>query len=268
MTSTTSEIVAGDGTALLTRRWEFADPRANVLIVHGLGEHSGRYEHVGAFLVDRGYAVTSFDLRGHGASGGPRVDLESFSQYLDDLEQVVGETARPLVVYGHSMGGLIATSYAVSSRPQPDAYVLSAPALRAATPALLRLIAGGLSRIAPNVHLPTAIKGEQLSRDPEVGAAYFADPLVNVKATARFAPIVFAEMTRIASLLPNIDRPTLVIHGAEDEIVPPDASAPLAAVPGVERKLFPGLRHETHNEPEQAEVLGFVAGWLDRQFAA
>lgn len=268
MTSTTGEIVASDGTTLLTRRWEREAPRASVLIVHGLGEHSGRYEHVAAFLVDRGYAVAAFDLRGHGASGGPRVDLDSFSQYLDDLEQMVGEVAEPLIIYGQSMGGLIATSYAVSTRRQPDAYVLSAPALRAATPALLRLTAKGLTRVAPKLHLPTGIKGEQLSRDPAVGAAYFADPLVNTKATARFGSIVFAEMDRIAPLLPDITRPTLVIHGAQDELVPPAASAPLAGVAGVERKLFPGLRHETHNEPEQDEVLDFVADWLDRQTEA
>jgi len=268
MSSTTGETTASDGTTLLTRRWDCAEPRGNVLIVHGLGEHSGRYEHVGAFLVDRGYAVRAFDLRGHGASGGPRVDLESFSQYLDDLEQMVGAVAEPLIIYGHSMGGLIATSYAVSSRPQPAAYVLSAPALQAATPRLLQLIAKGLSRFAPKVHLPTSVKGDQLSRDPAVGAAYFADPLVNTKATARFAPIVFAEMGRIATLLPTISRPVLVIHGAQDELVPPAASAPLAGVAGVDRKLFPGLRHECHNEPEQDEVLGFVADWLDRQSLA
>jgi alpha-beta hydrolase superfamily lysophospholipase len=238
-----------------------------MLIIHGVGEHSGRWEHVGDFFADRGYDVTSFDLRGHGASGGDRIDLESFDQYLDDVERVFAEIPDdlPRVIYGHSMGGLIATAYGMSSRRQPDRYVLSAPALAADVPAALRLAAKVLSRITPGLRLKNSIKGEQLSRDPSVGEKYFADPLVETKATARFGAILFGEMDSLGDRYEGLSRPTLVIHGAEDSLVPPRASAPLAALDNVERKLFAGLRHETHNEPEQAEVLGFVAAWLDDQ---
>ncbi len=238
-----------------------------MLIIHGVGEHSGRWGHVGDFFADRGYDVTAFDLRGHGASGGDRVDLESFDQYLDDVERVFGEIPDdlPRIIYGHSMGGLIATAYGMSSRMQPDRYVLSAPALAADVPAALRLAAKVLSRITPGLRLKNSIKGEQLSRDPSVGEKYFADPLVETKATARFGAILFGEMDSLGDGYQGLSRPTLVIHGAEDSLVPPRASAPLAALDNVERKLFAGLRHETHNEPEQAEVLGFVASWLDDQ---
>jgi len=237
------------------------------LLVHGLGEHSGRYEHVAAHLDEHGFDVSAFDLRGHGASGGERVDLETFSQYLDDLEMMFASLPQdlPTVIYGHSMGGLIATSYAVSDRPQPALYVLSAPALAADVPAPLRMASKVLARIRPGMRLPNSIKGEQLSRDPAVGERYFADPLVVTKGTARFGTVLLGQIARITDQLDAFATPALVIHGADDELVPPHASAPLAAIPGVERKLFPGLRHEVHNEPEQDEVLGFVVAWLDDQ---
>ncbi len=269
MTSTTSQVMANDGLGLLARHWSCENPVARVLIVHGLGEHSGRYEHVGEYLVQQGFEVVSFDLRGHGASGGDRVHLESFDEYLDDLEVVAAELKRdiPLIIYGHSMGGLIAASYGVSTRPQPDLYVLSAPAIAAEVPLHLRVIAKVGSRLRPRMYFPNSIKGEQLSRDPAVGEKYFADPLVETRTTARFGAVFIAQMEGIADKIGRLVTPTLVVHGAEDELVPPQASAPLAALPGVERKLFAGLRHEIHNEPERDDVLGFVAGWLKAQLA-
>ena len=117
------------------------------------------------------------------------------------------------------------------------------------------------------MRMANSIKGEQLSRDPAVGEKYFADPLVETKATARFGAIFLSQMAAIRDDYDRLTRPTLVIHGADDELVPPHASAPLAALENVERKLFAGLRHEIHNEPEQDEVLGFVVSWLDSQLA-
>ena len=269
MTSMTSSITTADGITLLTRTWECSDPTAHVLLIHGLGEHSGRWEHVGTFLADRGYSTHSFDLRGHGASGGRRVHIEDYNEFLDDVALLLGDLPEglPRVIYGHSMGGLIATGYAVSDRPQPDLYVLSAPALDADLPVPLQIASRVLRRVVPKLPLPNSVKGEQLSRDPSVGERYFADPLVQTKATANFGTVMLEAMTDVREQLDQFTKPALVIHGADDPLVPPHASAPLAAVPSVERKLFPGLRHETHNEPEQDEVLGFVADWLDAQLA-
>jgi len=267
MSSTTEQMLADDGIQLLLRRWDCAEPRAHILIVHGVGEHSGRWEHVGAFFAERGFDVTSFDLRGHGHSGGDRVHLESFDEFLDDLgtvfDRIPGDLQR--IIYGHSMGGLIAAAYGMSDREQPDLYVLSAPALTADVPGYLRWLSKVLNRIRPGLRVANSIKGEQLSRDAAVGEAYFADPLVETKATARFGSVVFELMDSLPDSYSRLRRPTLVIHGAEDPLVPPHASAPLAALENVERKLFPGLRHETHNEPERDEVLGFVAGWLEEK---
>ncbi len=113
--------------------------------------------------------------------------------------------------------------------------------------------------------MANSIKGEQLSKDPVVGEKYFADPLVETKATARFGAVFLRQMDSIRDDYDRLSKPTLVIHGAEDVLVPPHASAPLAALDNVDRKVFAGLRHEIHNEPEQADVLGFVASWLQDQ---
>ncbi len=265
----TGTIEASDGIELFTRSWAPDDPKRDMLIVHGLGEHSGRWDHVAEFFVGRGYAVTGFDLRGHGQSGGARVHVDSFAQLVEDLDAVADGVGRdrPWVLYAHSVGGLIGTHYLTSAHRRPDAAVLSAPALDDELPALLHAAAQVLGRVTPKLSLSNSIDGAQLSRDPAVGEAYFADPLVQTKATARFGLEGFNAQEAARASLHEIDVPTLVIHGAEDRLVPPMASAPLAAVDGVERKLYPGLRHELHNEPEGDQVLSDVADWLDAALA-
>lgn len=273
MDSTVGTIQAGDGTSLHLQTWAQADaaPRATLLLAHGIFEHIGRYEHVAGFFVERGYEVHGYDHRGHGRSGGARLDIDRFERYADDMERAVRtlhRSDRPFVIYAHSMGGLIATMYAASQRPQPDMYILSAPALDAVAPNWQRAAARMLGRAVGSLRLTASISGEDFSRDPAVGVAYFADPLIDVKPTLRWGGLFLKAIDASGEILDRIRVPVLVIHGTDDRIVPPAASAPLAAIPGVERKLFPGLRHEMHNEPEQYEVLGFVAAWLDDQLAS
>ena len=258
-----------DGLGLLVRHWSCESPRAHVVIVHGIGEHSGRWERTGSYLAEHSLAVTGWDHRGHGASGGDRVDIDSFEEYLDDLELVLRQIAGdgPTVVYGHSMGGLIATSYGMSDRPQPDLYVLSAPALSANVPVVLRGAVKALGRLRPNMRLANSITGDQLSGDPVVGEKYFADPLVETKPTLRFGNAFFNQMEAIRDRYELLTLPALVIHGANDDLVPPQASAPLAALDNVTRKLFPGMRHEIHNETDWHEVLDYVIAWIDAQLA-
>ena len=272
MPDTTGTFTTKDGLDLLTRTWTGdGTPTRGMLIVHGLAEHSGRWDHIARFFVERGYEVASFDLRGHGQSGGTKGHVGSFNDYVDDLEGIVDSglvrTDLPWVLYGHSLGGLISTYYLSEDRRHPDAAVISAPALNADVPGALRAAAQVLGRIAPKVAMSNPIDGEQLSRDETVGEAYFADPLVYPKATTRLGLEMFNAQDRIGSMIEAIDTPTLVIHGADDSLVPPSASAPLASVDGVERKVYPGLRHEMHNEPEQDQVLSEVATWLDSALA-
>jgi alpha-beta hydrolase superfamily lysophospholipase len=213
--------------------------------------------------------VAAFDLRGHGESDGHRFHVGSFDEFVDDAA-TVAETldhSVPWVLYGHSMGGLIATLYLTSERPQPDLAVLSSPGLDDNLPGYLHLAGEVLGRVVPTLAIENSFAAEQLSRDPAVGEAYFADPLVQTKATTGLARAAFAAQREANSRLDQIRVPTLVIHGAEDALVPPHASAPLAAVPGIDRTVYAGLRHETHNEPEQDQVLGDVADWLDAALA-
>jgi alpha-beta hydrolase superfamily lysophospholipase len=272
MTDTVGTYTASDGTDLLTRSWTIDDPRYDVLIVHGLGEHSGRWSEPAAHFNAHGGDVYSFDLRGHGRSGGDRVDIENFDRYYEDIAEMAGHTAagtgRPWVLYGHSLGGLQCAGYLINdTEPHPNLAVLSAPAM-AATRGIdnvLKVAASILGTIAPRMSIPSSITGEQLSRDAAVGEAYFADELVETKATTRFGKAVFSEQSKLAGSHGDITIQTLVIHGADDELVQPSASAGLAASGAVERKVYPGLRHEMHNEPESAQVLGDITDWIDRK---
>ncbi|MBT8198044.1 MAG: lysophospholipase [Acidimicrobiia bacterium] len=256
---------APDGSQLLTRLWRAANRKASVLVVHGLGEHSGRYLHVGERLAEAGYDTLAFDLRGHGDTEEPG-HVETFEHYLDDVAALLSDLEGPTVLLGHSMGGLISIRYAVSDRPQPDYLVVSAPALGADVPAYKRVAARLLGRIAPKLSLPNDISGDQLAADPAIGDAYFADPLVYTKTTARLGYELLLAMDHVEGNHSGLQTPTLVIHGGADTVVPARFSVTLGGHPLVERKLFPTNRHESFNEGPEA--LEYVIGWLDAQMAS
>jgi alpha-beta hydrolase superfamily lysophospholipase len=274
--SRTTTATARDGTELLVRHWTPArEPWADVLLVHGLAEHSGRYEHVGGWLSDAGLDVSAYDQRGFGGSGGRRAWVDRWSQNHDDLEDRLGAVraasrGRPVFVYGHSLGGLTALGYATASppRPQPDGYVLSAPATNSDIPSWKLALAQVLGRVAPGLAIRNAFAGELLSRDAEIGRRYQADPLNQHSTTARFGLEAIREQARVRGALARLSAPTLVIHGDDDRLVPASASMPLAGIPGVTRLTYPGLRHEMHNEPEGREVIDEVVAWLRTTAAA
>lgn len=269
MTSTTGSHTSSDGVELLTRSWTIETPRFDTLLVHGLGEHCGRWEAFAAQFNAVGGNVYSYDLRGHGASVGERIDVGEFAEFYRDIAEMASATAastgRPWVLYGHSLGGLQCAGYLIEGyEPVPNLAVLSAPAMTATRRIdnVLKVAASVLGRFAPTARVANKITGDQLSRDPAVGEAYFDDPLVETRATTRFGKVVYGEQDRLASRHHDIVVPTLVIHGADDELVQPAASAGLAASPSVVRKLYPGLRHEVHNEPEAGQVIGDVLDWI------
>jgi alpha-beta hydrolase superfamily lysophospholipase len=216
-------------------------------------------------MAEAGLDVQAFDLRGHGLSGGRRVYVRRWDDFLDDVEvrlTALREPGRPLVLFGHSMGALIALTYACSDRPAPDLLVLSAPPLRANVPGWQRVLAPILGRVAPTLVIANPITGDQLARDPAVGVAYFADPLVQPRSTARLGAELFAAMKRARSGLDRLHVPTLVIHGGADTLVPTAGSDPLGELTGVERRVLPNLRHETLNEPEGPDVVAGIVEWL------
>jgi len=271
MPSSTEHVQARDGTSLLLRHWSVptgTPPWARMLIVHGLAEHSGRYEHVGGAVAAAGIEAEGIDLRGFGGSGGPRASVDRFGRFHDDLEDrllvlAAAVPAAPVVLYGHSMGGLVSLGYVLDpAREMPDLLVLSAPAIAAALPAWQRALVGVLQRVAPSTAVPNRLTGEQLSRDPSVGADYFADPMNVHASTVRLGAAGFAEMRRVRASLDRLAVPTLVIHGGEDRLVPTATSEVLGTLRGVTRVVHGGLRHETHNEPERDAVLAGVIEWL------
>lgn len=251
----------------LVRDWEPADTaRATVVVLHGIAEHSGRYERLGSLLAEAGFHVHSFDLRGAGASGGRRWDIEDWSLYLDQVERHLAwarSEGRPVVLFGHSLGGTLALDYSLSDRPRPDVMLLSAPALEAGA-RWQRAIAPVMSRLAPTVPIPNSFPVESLSKDPAVGEAYLADPLVRSSSTPRLGHQFFKAMDRVREGASRLQVPTLVIHGGDDRLVTPQSTAPLAEHDAIDRRVYPGVRHELHNEPEWPEIGADIVEWIDR----
>ncbi|HXQ96464.1 MAG TPA: alpha/beta fold hydrolase [Candidatus Acidoferrales bacterium] len=252
MSGTLASVAARDGVLLCTRRWvPGGDAWARLLLIHGIAEHSGRYERTGTLFAAGGVEVSAFDLRGFGGSGGRRAFVRRWDEYLDDVEDRLAALREglPLVLMGHSMGGLIALTYVTSGRPAPDLLVLSSPALGTSVPGPVRALAALTSRVLPTVAIPNALRGEQLSSDPVVGRAYFADPLVVPRSTTRLGAELFAAAQRGRRDLARLRVPTLVIHGSADTIVPPASTEPLGTLPNVQRRVY---RRPASRDPQRA----------------
>lgn len=250
----------------LVREWKpEGDPKAVIVLVHGLAEHSGRYERTGTLFAEAGFHVRSFDLIGSGASGGRRWYIDDWSRYHDQVGRHVAwarEVGKPVVLMGHSLGGNLALGYVLSGRSNPDLLVLSAPGL-AGGAGWQRSLAPILARLAPTLPVPNMLDGELLSRDPSVAEDYFADPLVVTKSTARFGALLFDQIDEIRDAFEALDVPTLVLHGGDDRLVPTRSSEALGDLSVCERKVYQGLRHEILNEPEGPEVVADIIAWID-----
>jgi acylglycerol lipase len=262
-----------DGTTLRTLHWTpEGEPWAAALVVHGLGEHAGLYGTVAGALTGAGIDVFAYDQRGSGGSAGVRAYVDHLGQFHDDLaERMLAVRATrpglPLVLYGHSLGGLITAGYVLSGRdlPMPDLLVLSAPALDAEQPAWKKSLAKVLTGITPKMKLANGLPKDGLSRDPAVQAAVDADPLCLSTSTVRLGAESFAEQARLQAVIPGISAMpmlTYVLHGSADPIVAPAASAILEGKGNVTRRVHEGLRHECHHEPEYPQVLAEVVAWI------
>ena len=272
-------LTAADGLALHLHHWPCAAARGTVLIVHGLGEHAGRYAHVAAALNGWGWNVVAHDHRGHGRSAGPRGRIARDDALLEDLALVI-DTVRAqqpgrLLLLGHSMGGLIAARFVAEAlQPQPaawsrqvDALVLSSPALAADMSAVQRLLLATLGRLAPDLAVGNGLKPEWVSRDAEVVRAYVTDPLVHDRITPRLARFILEGGELVRALAPRWRVPTLLMWAGADRCVAPRGSAGFAAAAPagvVQAQPFEGLAHEIFNEPERERVLATLGQWLVR----
>lgn len=265
-------LASDDGLTLWGQAWPLAGsaPRGSVLIVHGLGEHVGRHAGLAARCNAWGWQAAGFDLRGHGRSDGARGALPDADAMLRDLALAVAALraawAGPLVLLGHSMGGLIAARY-VAATPQPavDALVLSSPALDPGMSLAQKLLLAAVGRLAPDLALANGLKPEWISRDPEVVAAYVADPLVHDRITPRLARFVVDGGAFVRAAAPRWRLPTLLLWAGADRCVAPSGSAAFAAAAPravVSARCFEGLAHEIFNEPERDQVFAELGAWL------
>ena len=260
------------GDQLFSREWLPPEPERVLLLVHGVAEHSGRYEHVGSWFAERACAVHAYDQRGHGKSAGFLGHLRRFSDYLDDLDAVLRRARErhpelPVFLVGHSMGGLVVAAFARERRPEVAGIAMSGPALCIPANVSPAMLAGArlLGRLLPRLRMNAQIDPAGLSRVPEVVRAYVDDPLVFSQITASFASEVFAAIRRTGDGGADVRLPTLLLHGEADPLCPVEASRRFfTQLGGVAKGLrtYPGLLHEIFNEPERERVFDDLLAWL------
>jgi acylglycerol lipase len=260
--------------SIYTQAWlPEGEVKAVVLVVHGLGEHSGRYMNVVNALVPLGYAVYALDHLGHGKSEGEREVIERFSDYTDTLMTFEGlvkgaQPGKPLFLLGHSMGGLIASYTLLDHQAAFRGAIISAPAIKVGEGISKSTILLGkvMSALAPKMGV-LALDATAISRDPEVVSAYADDPLVfHGKTPARLAAEMLKAMQRVTDEVANIRLPFIVVQGSEDKLVDPGGAQMLydgACSEDKTLRVYEGLFHEVCNEPECALVLDDIAAWLE-----
>ena len=263
------------GTGLFWRLWAPADPWASLLLVHGLGEHSGRYDHLAQRMGVEGVSVFSFDLRGHGQSGGPRGDVPLFAHFLEDLVRMeaVQERESPEIgkrfLLGHSLGGLIALRQLQTRAGAYDGGIFSAPWLRAAQPVWLRALGRGLGLVLPGLPLLNGLGPSRLTRDPEMAAKWREDPLIHTRLTGR----LFREAERVQGEAMTgggvLEGPPLLFLVPQDD--PVVASSVTLAFAGgfadkdVQVEILEGRLHEAFNDLGREEVFNILTRWITRQ---
>lgn len=267
-----------DDLPLHVRQWTVKSPaRGLVLLVHGLGEHIGRYAALAAWLNHAGWDVAGYDQRGHGASGGARGAIALPDSLLDDLSVVIDalrqETQRPLVLLGHSLGGLIAARFVAEAlavqraawwRPL-DALVLSSPALDPGMNRMQRGLLSVLGPLAPQLAVGNGLKPAWISRDPAVVRAYVDDPLVHDRVTPLLVRFIVDAGQVVRARAPRWALPTLLMWAGADRCVAPRGSAAFAAAAPracLTHTCYPQMAHEIFNEPEREQPLSELTRWL------
>jgi alpha-beta hydrolase superfamily lysophospholipase len=272
---TEASFQAGGERLLFRRAWLPEAAQRLLVVVHGLAEHSGRYEGFGRWFAERGCAVHAYDQQGHGRSPGVRNHIDRFADLLDDLDCFVSRARAEhprlrCTLVGHSMGGLVATAFALEREPDVCALVTSGAALSPG-PSLSRSkrwLARALRVAAPKLALDAGLQPDALSRDPEVVRSYVEDPLVGTKVTTSLAVELMDAIARTRRSDAKLGHPVLLLHGGDDSLCAPAGSLDFhrrlsgAAAGQSDVRIYPGLRHEIFNEPEHVQVFEDLLGWI------
>lgn len=260
-----ASLTTRDGATLALRHWPVTGATRSVLIVHGLGEHAGRYERLAQWLQARGLAVSAYDQYGHGLSSGRRGHLATDTQLVDHLAEVFATLRGSVVLMGHSLGGLLAASAVARRVVKPDALLLSSPALAVPMQAWQRAAVTVLPRLFPNLTLGNGLQPKFLSHDPKIVADYISDPLVHDRICARLGAFVAREGARVIEHAANWSMRTLLLYAGDDRLVDPRGSDAFAAhaSQAVHATRFEALYHEIFNEPNAEAVFRALADWLD-----
>jgi alpha-beta hydrolase superfamily lysophospholipase len=262
-----------DGLDLVARGWSPKNgSKAVVILIHGIGEHTGRYENVGLALAEQGYGLVGFDLRGHGKSGGPKGHTPSYDSLLDDISSFLlqVEARYPGMrrfLYGHSMGGNLVLNYVLRFKTDLVGVIATSPWLKLAfePPASKVMLARLMNTIAPGFTQPSGLDTKALSRDPAVVMAYENDPLVHNKISARLFVSMYESGLWALEHASELPLPSLLMQGSADRLDSLDATKEFAAKAGtkVTLKIWDGYFHELHNEPGKIEVLNVMLEWLN-----
>ncbi|CCG99077.1 Lysophospholipase [Fibrella aestuarina BUZ 2] len=254
--------------------WPLEGAKAVIGLIHGFGEHSGRYRHVAEFLNKQGFAVTSYDLPGHGKTPGKRGHVANYEVLLDSVDAFMGFTkerhpALPVFLFGHSMGGNILANFLIRRQPVIRGAIVQAAWLRMPyePPKMEIWLAKTMRYIYPSIQVPSKLDPTSVSRDPVVIAAYKADTLVHDKITPGWFFGAFEAQEYAISHADQINVPTLVMHGTDDRLAAHSGSVDFAikGARNVTMKSWSGLYHELHNEPEQQDVLQLMTDWINDQ---
>jgi len=264
----TSPVVESEITALA------AEPKAALVIVHGLAEYAGRYRAIAQAFASRGITTFAYDQIGHGADDGPRTHIDQFDLFVDDASEACTQFAErvpgvPLFVWGHSMGAIVALHLAARGTPALAGLIVSSNSLEVFKAGLnpLNSFFRFASRLAPKIRIPLGLDARKISHDESMQRAYANDPLIPKTASLRLI-VEFAQACEVArSDAPTIGVPTLIVHGEADAIAPAKASQVLFDTIGAsdkQLKIFPGLRHEVHNEraADQEAFFELLSGWI------
>ena len=263
---------------LFARLWQAENPKGIVCLVHGLGEHSGRYSPLAAYLKAQGYTLLAMDLRGHGRSGGKRGHIPTYADALDDIDRLLERAAdefpgTPRFLYGHSLGGNLVINY-ILRRPIAGLHgtIASGPWLRLAfqPPTYKIWLARLAGRFFPAFLQPSGLNPHHLSHDPAVVQAYIEDSLVHDRISAALFLEVYEAGLWALQHADRLSLPLLLMHGTADPITSPNASREFCQKAGkaCTLRLWEGMYHEVHNEPQKAQVYRVIKAWLNDHLAS